>query len=129
MSNAALPVAVIGAGPVGLAAAAHLLQNAASRRSCSRQAPTSAMRVRQWQHVRMFSPWRYNIDAAARALLEATGWTAPDPDYHPTGAEVVRDYVEPLAAVPAIRDALVLNARVDRGRTPRLRQGPHQGPR
>ncbi len=88
---------------------------------CSRRArapivfeagPTVGHAVRQWRHVRMFSPWRYNIDAAARALLEKAGWTEPDLDHHPTGEEVLRDYVEPLAAVPAIRAALVLNARV-----------------
>jgi thioredoxin reductase len=106
-----LPVAVIGAGPVGLAAAAHLLRKGA-RPIVFEAGPTVGHAVRQWHHVRMFSNWRYNIDSAARALLEATGWAAPDPDYHPTGAEVLRDYVEPLAAVPAIRDALVLNARV-----------------
>lgn len=111
MSIAELRVAVIGAGPVGLAAAAHLVQKGA-RPIIFESGPKVGHAVRQWHHVRMFSPWRYNIDAAARALLEETGWMAPDLDHHPTGAEVVRDYLEPLAAVPAIRDALVLNARV-----------------
>lgn len=32
--------------------------------------------VRRWGHVRLFSPWRYNVDRAA-ALLAPTGWTAP----------------------------------------------------
>jgi thioredoxin reductase len=111
MSNADLPVAVIGAGPVGLAAAAHLIQRGV-RPIIFESGPKVGHAVRQWHHVRMFSNWRYNIDVAARALLEQSGWTAPDADHHPTGAEVVRDYIEPLAAVPAIRDALVLNARV-----------------
>jgi hypothetical protein len=31
----------------------------------------------------MFSPWRFNTDAAARALLDAEGWTTPDPDAYP----------------------------------------------
>jgi hypothetical protein len=43
-----------------------------------------------WAHVRLFSPWRYDTDAAARRLLEPTGWTAPDPDHLPTGAEAPR---------------------------------------
>jgi thioredoxin reductase len=111
MPNADLPVAVIGAGPVGLAAAAHLIRRGA-RPIIFEAGPKVGHAVRQWHHVRMFSPWRYNIDAAARALLEATDWEVPDPDHHPTGAEIVRDYIEPLAAVPALRGALVLNARV-----------------
>jgi len=53
--------------------------------------------VAQWGHVRLFSPWKYVIDAAARRLLEANGWTAPDPEWLPTGAELVSDYLAPLA--------------------------------
>lgn len=92
-----LPVAVIGAGPVGLAAAAHLL--ARGRRVVVLEAgPTPGTAIRAWGHVRMFSPWRFNIDAAARALLAAGRWEAPDGDAFPTGAELVARYVEPLAA-------------------------------
>jgi thioredoxin reductase len=106
-----LPVAIIGAGPVGLATAAHLLQRGL-RPIIFEAGPDVGHAVRQWQHVRVFSPWRYNIDRAARALLEASGWQAPDPGHHPTGAELLRDYLAPLAAIPAIRAALTLNARV-----------------
>src|SRR5690606_15746922 len=91
--------------------AAHLVQRG-MRLIVFEAGPGVGHAIRQWQHVRMFSPWRYNIDAAARALLDEGRWTAPDPDDHPTGGEVVRDYLEPLAGVPAIRDALVPNARV-----------------
>lgn len=42
--------------------------------------------VAQWGHVRVFSPWKYNIDAAARRLLEANGWSAPDAEWLPTGS-------------------------------------------
>jgi thioredoxin reductase len=96
-----LPVAVIGAGPVGMAAAAQL---------ATRHMPfvvleagdTVASSVAQWAHVRLFSPWRYNTDPAARALLEATGWTAPDPQQLPTGGDLINQYLAPLAAHPAI---------------------------
>lgn len=111
MSLNDLPVAVIGAGPVGLAIAAHLLQRG-MRPIIFEAGPDVGHAVRQWQHVRMFSPWRYNIDRATRDLLEAHGWSAPDPGHHPTGAEILRDYLEPLAAIPAIHAALTLNARV-----------------
>ena len=106
----ALPVVVIGAGPVGLAAAAHLAERGLDflvLEAGDRPAPRS----RQWGHVRVFTPWRYNIDAAARRLLEAAGWTAPDPDWLPTGAELVADYLAPAGraararAAPALRRA------------------------
>jgi len=60
----------------------------------------------------MFSPWRYNVDAAARALLERQKWQGPDPDTFPTGAKLAADYLEPLARIPAIARRLRLNARV-----------------
>ena len=73
MTVSRLPVAVIGAGPVGLAAAAHLLARGLEPLVLE-AGPGIGEAVRAWGHVRMFSPWRYNIDAAARALLEAEGW-------------------------------------------------------
>ena len=96
----ALPVAVIGAGPVGLAAAAHLLARGL-RPLVLEAGPGPGHAVRQWGHVRMFSPWGFNTDPAARALLEATGWQAPEPDDYPPGADLVARYVEPLAAALA----------------------------
>ncbi len=110
-TNSDLPIAIIGAGPVGLAAAAHFIRRGA-KPIIFESGGAVGHAVRQWHHVRMFSPWRYNIDTAARALLDQAGWKEPDPEHHPTGGEVLRDYLEPLAALPAIRDALVLNARV-----------------
>ncbi|MET8992967.1 FAD-dependent oxidoreductase [Nonomuraea wenchangensis] len=91
-----LPIVVIGAGPVGLAAAAHLTERGLDFvvLEAGEQAGAS---VAQWGHVRVFSPWKYNIDAAARRLLEADGWSAPDAGWLPTGAELIGDYLAPLA--------------------------------
>lgn len=91
-----LPVAVIGAGPVGLAAAARLLERGITPLVLERGAGAGAA-ILNWGHVRLFSPWRYSIDEAARALLEKTGWQAPPADTAPTGAEVVSRYLAPLA--------------------------------
>lgn len=67
-----LPVAVIGAGPVGLAAAAHLRARGLTPLILE-AGPDAAAAVRAWGHVHMFTPWRFNVDGAARALLEAGG--------------------------------------------------------
>ncbi|MBR7828704.1 FAD-dependent oxidoreductase [Actinospica sp. MGRD01-02] len=96
-----LPVVVIGAGPVGLAAAAHLAERGVAF-TVLESGTEAGSAVRSWGHVRVFSPWRYNIDAAARRLLEAAGWSAPDAEELPTGHELVDAYLAPLAKHPAI---------------------------
>jgi len=106
-----LPIAVIGAGPVGLAAAAELLARGLQPLVLE-AGPEVGHAVRAWSHVRMFSPWRYNIDAAARAVLEAEGWSAPDPEAYPTGGELVERYLVPLAATAALRGRIRTGARV-----------------
>jgi hypothetical protein len=66
----------------------------------------------EWGHVRVFSPWKYNVDDASRRLLDAEGWTAPSPDALPTGREIVEEYLVPLSRVPAIARTLKLGATV-----------------
>jgi thioredoxin reductase len=106
-----LPVAVIGAGPVGLAAAAHLIDRGI-RPLVFEAGPTVGASIREWGHVRVFSPWEFNIDPAAAELLKRAGWTPPEPDGYPTGDELVERYLEPLAALPEIANTLQLVARV-----------------
>ncbi len=106
-----LPVAVIGAGPVGLAAAAQLLKRGFEPLVFERGREAGA-NVREWAHVRLFTPWRSLIDRKAGALLTARGWQAPDPADLPTGETFLRAYLEPLARLPEIADRLQLNARV-----------------
>ena len=90
-----LPVAVIGAGPEGLAAAAHLLERGLEPLVLEAgDGPASA--VREWGHVRLFSPWPELVDKAAARLLEPSGWTTPAAGY-PTGAEWIERYLAPLA--------------------------------
>lgn len=99
-ADLALPVLVVGAGPVGLAAAAHLLERGQDV-VVVEAGDRPAAGVRSWAHVRLFSPWGQVVDEAARRLLEPTGWTAPDPAAHPTGGEWVAGYLGPLAAALA----------------------------
>lgn len=104
-------VAIIGAGPVGLAAAAHALERGLTPLVLE-AGPHIGHAVRQWGHVRMFSPWTYNTDRAAERLLASTGWNSPDPDHYPTGAELVERYLEPLAARTALKDHVQTASRV-----------------
>jgi thioredoxin reductase len=106
-----LPVAVVGAGPVGLAAAAHLIKYRQPF-VVFESGPEPGAAIRKWGHVTTFSPWRYMVDDAARELLERSGWTAPDADTLPTGHELIDRFVAPLAQHPAIAPHVRFNARV-----------------
>ena len=110
-TSAALPVAVIGAGPVGLAAAAHLLARGVPVKLYE-AGDTVAAHVRDWEHVRLFSPWRHNIDTAAAGILRAHGWQAPPGETLPTGSELYSAYLKPLAETPAMRAIIETGARV-----------------
>ncbi|MFB7843693.1 FAD-dependent oxidoreductase [Microbacterium sp. NPDC056052] len=91
-----LPVVVVGAGPQGLAAAAHLVERGQDVIVLER-GETAAAAVSEWGHVRLFSAWPELIDAAAQRLLERRGWAAPAEGY-PTGREWIDLYLDPLAA-------------------------------
>ena len=104
-------IAVIGAGPIGLAAAAHLVAKGEAPVVLEAGESVGAQ-VLAWAHVQVFSPWRYNVDPVAGALLRASGWKEPDPDVLPTGGEIVADYLNPLAALPQIAPHLRLGTRV-----------------
>jgi cation diffusion facilitator CzcD-associated flavoprotein CzcO len=106
-----LPVAVIGAGPVGLAAAAELVKRGVTPLIFEAgETPGSA--VLQWGHVRVFSPWKYDIAPAGRELLERAGWREPDLEAFPTGRELVDAYLVPLASTPEIAPHLLLGHEV-----------------
>ncbi|ALG09720.1 FAD-dependent oxidoreductase [Kibdelosporangium phytohabitans] len=89
-----LPVVVVGAGPVGLAAAAELAGRGQTVLVFERGAHAGAA-VAQWHHVRLFSKWSQLVAPAARRLLEPRGWRAPAG--YPTGEEWARLYLRPLA--------------------------------
>ncbi|MGF7161604.1 hypothetical protein FHS85_003245 [Rhodoligotrophos appendicifer] len=105
------PVAVIGAGPVGLAAAAHLITRGLPVKVYEAD-PGIGANLRDWGHVRLFTPWRYCVDPVAAELLERQGWRLPDGDAFPTGAEIVSHYLNPLAATPELSEAIETRAQV-----------------
>ncbi|WP_055712820.1 FAD-dependent oxidoreductase [Streptomyces torulosus] len=91
-----LPVVVVGAGPVGLAAAAHLVERGLDPLVLE-AGPAAGSAVREWAHVRLFSPWGEVVDPAAEKLLAPTGWVRPDAAAYPTGGEWAERYLQPLA--------------------------------
>ena len=106
-----LAIAVIGGGPVGLAAAAHLIARGLPVKLYE-AGPAVGSNVRDWGHVRVFTPWRYCVDQAATALLKRHSRRLPTADDCPTGAELVTSYLEPLAATPELAAIIETNARV-----------------
>ncbi|QSE87961.1 NAD(P)-binding domain-containing protein (plasmid) [Rhodococcus pseudokoreensis] len=104
-----LPVVVVGAGPIGLAAAAQLRERGLTPLVFER-GPVAGAAISEWNHVRLFSRWGELIDPAARRLLVATGWVAPDDEAYPTGQDWTRDYLSPLAA--ALGDIVQLGTEV-----------------
>ena len=125
------PVVVIGAGPIGLAAAAHLSERGLPFLVLE-AGTTAGAAIADWGHTRLFSPWQYNLDTAAQRLLEANGWTPPDADALPTGHELREQYLEPLAQLPQLAESIRYDARVtavsragmDRSRTARREETP-----
>ena len=104
-------VAIIGAGPVGLAAGARAIERGLTP-IIFEQGSEVGHAVRQWQHVKMFSPWEFNIDAAAEKLLMDAGWDRPIDDELPTGKDLVERYIEPLGAKTVLKDYIKLLAKV-----------------
>lgn len=125
------PAVIIGAGPVGLAAAAHLAERDLPF-IVLEAGPAAGAAITNWGHTRLFSPWQYNLDAAAQRLLEASGWIAPDAEALPTGHELREQYLEPLAHLPQIAESIRYDTRVtavsragmDKTRTARREETP-----
>ncbi|MFE6843829.1 NAD(P)-binding domain-containing protein [Streptomyces sp. NPDC057686] len=108
-ANTELPVVVIGAGPIGLAAAAHLVDQGIEPLVLE-AGPVVGSAVRDWSHVRLFSPWGEVVDPAAEKLLAPAGWVKPDAAAYPTGGDWAEQYLQPLATVLGAR--VRLGARV-----------------
>ncbi len=103
MPNPALnTLAIIGAGPIGLESAALALEQRLDVHVFER-GEVGAHAV-AWGQVQMFTPWRMNLGEASVRLLTKHGWTAPDPQAHPTGAELAERYLQPLAQCPELRE-------------------------
>ena len=111
LNIASLPVAVLGAGPVGLAAASRLLERGITPLVLEAGESVGA-NLLSYGHVRLFSPWQYNLDASMSARLAPTGWAPPPADELPLAREIVERVLRPFAALPDVARALQLGTRV-----------------
>ncbi|KAA1379679.1 NAD(P)-binding domain-containing protein [Aeromicrobium fastidiosum] len=91
-----LPVVVIGAGPSGLAAAANLHRRGIPALVLE-AGDVAGAAVREWAHIRLFSPWSELVDPEAAKVLADAGWEVPNPKRYPTGGNWAADYLQPLA--------------------------------
>jgi thioredoxin reductase len=105
------PVAVLGAGPVGLAAAAKLIERGLPFFILEAGDQVGASLL-DYGHVRLFSPWRYDIDPTVAKLLAPTGWQAPAPDELPLARDIVERVMKPFAELPEVARSLHLRTRV-----------------
>lgn len=111
VASAGLPVVVIGGGPVGLAAAANLLERGLEPLVLEAGDRVGSA-ISEWGHVPLFSPWAYTVDAASRRLLNRTAWREPDPKALPTGRDLVEEYLVPLAATAELAGRIRTGTRV-----------------
>lgn len=109
-ADAGLPVAVLGAGPVGLAAVAQLIERGLPFVALEAGSEVGA-HLRDYAHVQLFSPWRFDVDHAMARLLAPTGWTAPPADELPRAGEVVERVLRPFSVLPEVAPSLKLGAR------------------
>lgn len=106
-----LPIVVIGAGPIGLAAAAHLAEKK-EKFIVLESGEQVGNSILSWGHIRLFSPWEFNIDKAAERLLKKQYWIAPTLTELPTGKELVDRYLQPLSLLSEIASNIRLNTKV-----------------
>ena len=99
-------LAIVGAGPIGLEAAVAARQRGWDVQLFEKTA--IGHHLRQWGHVQLFSPFSMNHSSGGLELIrdQRPDWKHPQPTDYLTGAELVRQYLEPLAALPIIRDRL-----------------------
>lgn len=94
-------IAILGAGPIGLECALYARTLGFPVTVFERECVGG--NVLRWGHVRMFSPWSLNVSPLARKRLGDDGMEPPDSQQQcPTGEELVRNYLEPLASLPEL---------------------------
>lgn len=111
MSGGDMRVAIIGAGPSGLDAAL-ACRDKGWDVDVYERAPRAAAAIRDWGHVRMFTPWEMNRSPRMDEALADAGIAIPDGAAPPTGAELAEKLIDPLLRTPALDGAVHLGREV-----------------
>ncbi|HEX2225484.1 MAG TPA: flavoprotein [Thermoanaerobaculia bacterium] len=111
MSSSKPRIAILGAGPTGIEAALAAAEGGHPF-TLYEAAPRVAGHVRDWGHVRLFTPWDLNVSPRMRRHLEAAGAEVPAGAECPTGADLAGRLFEPLAALPELAPHVRTGTRV-----------------
>lgn len=105
-------IAILGGGPIGIEAALYA-RYLGYDVDLYERGPIAAS-VLKWGHVRMFSPWKWNVSTLGLAALAAQdpAWRPPEAESLPTGRELVERYLLPLARSDLLIDSLRLETEV-----------------
>lgn len=104
-------IAILGAGPIGLEVALALSE--LGRPFVLFEAgPSVGTHLREWGHVRLFTPWSMNVSERARRACASAGVELPAGAECPTGQQLVEGLLEPVAALPEIEPHVRLSMRV-----------------
>ena len=104
-------VAIIGAGPTGLDAALACRERGLLP-TVYEASPRPAAAIRDWGHVRMFTPWEMNVSSRMRRALATAGEPVPAGDGLPTGHELADRLLDPVARLPELAPRLRLRTAV-----------------
>ena len=112
MSESSPHIAILGAGPIGLEAALAAAEGEFSFTLYEASPEGVGGNVRDWGHVRLFTPWDLNVSPRARRMLSAARVGVPKGKNCPTGTELVQQLLQPIAELPAISGSIELGCRV-----------------
>ena len=110
-------VAIIGSGPIGLDAGLAAAE-AGLRFVVFERGPQAASNIRDWGHVRLLTPWPYNVSPRMRRVLceldgaRDFGNSFEQESTCPLGRELVEEALEPVAGSSGLVDAMVYSATV-----------------
>lgn len=110
MSETTPRIAILGAGPTGIEAA---LAAAGSGFPFTvfEASPGAAGHLRQWGHVRLFTPWEMSVSERARRRLGEAGTDVPAGSGCPTGHELA-GVLDRVAALPDLAPHVRFGTRV-----------------